>query len=80
MLRCLRACLIKPKAAEDLLLNPNCTPERVTFLWHRIRTEKPDNAGGFMRRGIEEGWEVKPLILRKARTLADLQTAAGVTA
>lgn len=66
LLRCLFACGLKGRAAEDLLILPGCTVERVAVLWNRIKTEQPKNPAGFMRTGIEQAWAYTPAELKKA--------------
>ena len=47
-----------PGKARALAENPNATYERVCWLADRVIREKPKAPPGFIRKGIEEGWEV----------------------
>ena len=67
------------RAASELAVHPNATPDRVTWLYDRIqRGDATDNAQGFMRKGIEQAWDVPPKWI-KERRVAQIQQSIGHT-
>jgi len=56
--RALMAAGVAPSSsAAELAEHPNATTERVRWLVDRVGDENPKNPGGWIRRGIVEGWK-----------------------